>query len=193
MNTMNISLSRLRSFYSEFNAPLLLHTMMRQEFPGSIAVITSCNAEAGPLLAMVAEINPMTPVLFLDDGKHAAHAQSLARHLGLTHLHRLTLTAPGANWKAELARSLDAMGLLAVITGRMRAKLPRIELDENGVFRINPLADWTKEEHNSEMTKRRNIPAFTGTADGGPDSCDLAIGMEEERHEGTAPVPSWSV
>jgi len=197
---MHTSLSRLQSFYSEFKAPLLLHAMIRQEFAGTVALLTSFDAESGLLLSMAAEINPETPVLFLDDGSQAAYARTLTSHLGLRHVHRLTpAAAEASSWKAELSRALDAMGLLAIVTGRRRAGCPKIELDENGVFRINPLAGWTKEEQNGEMAKRI-LPPYPLTGPviraGGPDPCDLAIGAEEGPAEDAAPLQAaatWSV
>jgi phosphoadenosine phosphosulfate reductase len=176
---MNISLTRLQSFYGDFKAPLLLHTIIRQEFPGSVALLTSFDADAALLLSMAAEVNPATLVIFLDDGRHSTYARTLTRHLGLNNVRRLSPVTPTEQaWKAELSEVLESLGLLAIITGRRRADLPRIELDENGVFRINPLAGWTKEAQNGEMTKR-NLPLpAPAPAPHEPDPCDLAIGAD---------------
>src|SRR5258708_3893217 len=47
----------------------LLAEMIRHEFPGRIALVSSFGIEAAVLLHMVASIDPATPVLFLDTGK----------------------------------------------------------------------------------------------------------------------------
>ena len=40
------------------------------EFAGRIAVVSSFGSQSAVLLAMVADIDPATPVLFLDTGQH---------------------------------------------------------------------------------------------------------------------------
>ena len=212
MAAMNTSLSRLQSFYGELSAPLLLHATIKREFPGNVAVLTSGGSGAALLLAMVAQIDPAIPVLFLNTGKHFGetreYVHSLARFLGLGDMREIApdpakaaLQDPhGDRWrtapvaccrlrKAEpLAGALEAMGLLALITGRGAAR--RIELDENGVFRINPLAAMTKEAQKDEMTKRalpphplesRNYAAI------GCESCTLQV----HRNDGDAGV--WAL
>lgn len=42
----------------------------REHFDGQIAVVSSFGAESAVLLHMISEIDPATPVLFLDTGKH---------------------------------------------------------------------------------------------------------------------------
>jgi len=209
---MNTSLTRLQSFYSEIKTPLLLHTMIKREFPGSIAVLTSFGAEAGLLLSMVAEVDPATPVLFLNTGKHFAqtldYSRTLSNHLGLSNV-RTVAPAPalladrdvkGELWQSDpvrcctlrksepLARALEDMGYLALITGRSPA--PRtIELDENGVFRINPLAGWKKEAQNDEMIKR-SLPSHPLAAAG-----YVAIGCEActlKAHVGQGTADRWA-
>ena len=54
---------------------------------GRIAVVSSFGAESAVLLALVAEIDPMVPVIFLQTGKHFAetleYKARLVAHLGL--------------------------------------------------------------------------------------------------------------
>src|SRR5271155_3113208 len=154
---MNTSLTRLQSFYGDLKAPLLLHAMIKREFPGTIALATAFAADAGLLLSMVAGIDPATPVLCLPSGKHSPeileYGRTLTTHLSLTRVHWVT---PGPE-PEPLAQILDTMGILALITGRTEAGSHRIALDESGVFRIHPFAGWSEEERMSEM-HRRNIP-----------------------------------
>ncbi len=76
--------------YAGVDGRELLHALLAVEFPGRIAVASSFGAESAALLALVAEIDPTTPVLFLDTGKlfreTIAYRERLAERLGLTDL-----------------------------------------------------------------------------------------------------------
>ena len=124
---------------------------------GSVAVVSSFGAESAVLLALVAEIDPSLPVLFLDTGKHfpetLAYRDQLVAHFRLTGLQILhpdpaDLAArdeSGLRWSydpdgcCEL-RKVRPLALAmprfdATLTGRKafqnatRASLPRFELD----------------------------------------------------------------
>jgi len=184
---MSTSLSRLSMFYGELGAPALLRVMIREEFPGKIALISSFGADAALLLAMVAEVDPAIPVLFLETEKHFPetldYVRALTATLKLTNVHWLKpdpalvarIDPSGDLWsttpnrccwmrKVEpLDRAVKELGLEALITGRKRhqtserAQLENIELDDKGIFRINPLAYYTKEKQREE-TVARNLP-----------------------------------
>lgn len=176
-----VSCSRLQMFYGQLDAAALLRVMIREEFKGEIALISSFGADAALLLAMVAEVDSVTPVLFLETGKHfsetLAYARTLTEKLGLTQVHWLTpdpvlaqRSDPGGElWRTQpnrccwlrkvepLARAVEQLGIKALITGRKRYQTPEraemqtIELDDKGIFRINPLAHWSKERQKQEM------------------------------------------
>ena len=55
--------------YRGADAYALLEAMIRDDFPGGVALVSSFGAEAGVLLHLVAEIDSKTPVIFLDTGK----------------------------------------------------------------------------------------------------------------------------
>jgi phosphoadenosine phosphosulfate reductase len=64
--------------------------VLRQAFaehPGRVAAVASFGAESAVLLALLAEIDPAVPVLFLETGKHfpetLTYRARLVRHLGL--------------------------------------------------------------------------------------------------------------
>lgn len=211
---MSTSLDRLQSFYGDLNTELLLTAMIRQEFPGNIAMLTSFGADAGLLLALVAEIDPALPILFLNTGKHFQetldYGRTLEKNLGLTNVIWLTpnetilnnIDKSGDLWKTQpsrccwlrkvepLNRAIESMGFLALITGRKRYQTPEranmqtIELDENGVFRINPLAGWSRDD-NREATLSRNIPPHPLVAKGfksigcAPCTAPIAEGQDE--------------
>jgi phosphoadenosine phosphosulfate reductase len=180
-----VSLTRLQAFYGDFDARPLLRAMIREEFPGRIALISSFGADAALLLSMVAEVDPATPVLFLETGKHFPetldYARRLSADIGLTRVHWLTpdpalvtRTDPeGMLWQSQpnrccwmrkvepLDRAITEMGLQALITGRKRyqtkerADMHSIELDDRGLFRINPLALWDRDRQKQDMAMRQ--------------------------------------
>jgi phosphoadenosine phosphosulfate reductase len=214
---MSASLSRLQTFYSDLSAPLLLHAMIKEEFSHSIALLTSFGADAGLMLALIAEVDPATPVLFLDTGKHFPetldYGRTLQQHFGLTNLRWLAPDpvlighhdSEGKLWSIQpnrccwlrkvepLNRALETMGILALITGRKRyqtserSAMETIELDENSVFRINPLAYWSKEQQAEEMEKR-NIPPHPLVAKGyksiGCAPCTLPVAEGQDERAG---------
>lgn len=124
---------------------------------GRVAMVSSFGAESAVLLHLVAQIDPATPVLFLETGKHfaetLAYRDLLIERLGLTNVINLTpdeaelakKDESGLRWSYDpdgcceirkvrpLAKALA--GFDASITGRKafqastRAQLPRFELD----------------------------------------------------------------
>lgn len=182
---MTVSLSRLQSFYGERDAHSLLRAMIREEFAGEIAVISSFGADTPLTLSLVAEVDPATPVLFLETGKHFPETlefvEDVTRHFKLTSVYHLkpdpallqNVDPKGELWQSQpnrccwlrkvepLDRAVKEMGLKALITGRKRYQTPErgdmsnIEQDDKGVFRINPLAHWTREDVKRETGKRK--------------------------------------
>ena len=182
--TAQLSLSRLAMYHGNLDADALLRAMILDEFAGKIALISSFGADAALMLALVAEVNSDTPVLFLETQKHFPetldYAKSLTEKLGLKHVHWLTpdlemvarIDPKGDLWsvtpnrccwmrKVEpLNKAVEQLGLHALITGRKRyqtldrAELQTIELDDKGIFRINPIALWSKERQKQEMEAR---------------------------------------
>lgn len=142
-------------------------------FRGRIALVSSFGAEAAALLHFVAKVDPATPVLFLETGKHfaqtIAYRQDLARQLGLRDvrdIRPLAEEAARADPKGDLwRRDNDACcalrkvrplagalsGFDAWFTGRkrvhggLRAHLPVVEAASPHI-KINPLARWSGED-----------------------------------------------
>lgn len=48
----------------------MIALVTRELYEGQIAVVSSFGAESAVLLHMISQIDPATPVLFLDTGKH---------------------------------------------------------------------------------------------------------------------------
>jgi phosphoadenosine phosphosulfate reductase len=142
-------------------------------FPGRIALVSSFGAESAVLLHMVSQIDPNTPILFLDTGMQFGqtldYRRTLAERLGLTDVRDLrpafrqlaAVDPSGTLWKTDtdaccalrkvvpLAQALE--GFDAWITGRKRfqaitrAGLPVVERSQ-GKVKVNPLANWSKAE-----------------------------------------------
>ncbi len=180
-----VSLSRLEAFHGHLKALPLLRVMIRDEFAGKIALVSSFGADAALLLSMVAEVDPSTPVLFLETNKHfpetLTYAKELAEQLGLTNVVWLTpdeemlarIDPKGDLWQSQpnrccwlrkvepLDRAVKEMKLAALITGRKRYQTPEradmqtIERDDKGIFRINPLAFWDQEKQQEAIILRK--------------------------------------
>jgi len=178
------SLSRLQSFYSDLEPQALIKAMVRDEFDGKIAAFSSFGSYSALLLSMVAEADKDIDVLFLETGKHfketLEYVELLKKELGLKNIKMLTpdpkmlknADPNGDLWKHNtnrccwirkvdpLARAIEEAGYEALITGRRRYQtsdrkdLEKIELDEDGRFKINPFALWDKDKIKEEFEKR---------------------------------------
>lgn len=212
-----VSLTRLQMFYGDLEALPLLRVMIREEFKGKIALISSFGADAALLLSLVAEVDKDTPILFLETHKHFPetldYAKSLSKELGLTKVHWLTpdkemaarIDPDGTLWSTQpnrccwlrkvepLNRAVEELKLAALITGRKRyqtedrAEMQTIELDDKGIFRINPLALWSKERQKQEMATR-GLPEHPLMSKGYPSigcaPCTKPVGKGEDERAG---------
>ena len=150
---------RLNRLHKGMSTREMLVTVLSERIAGEVAVVSSFGAESSVLLHLIAQIDPTTPVLFLETGKHfpetLAYRDLLIERLGLTGLRNLTPDAEvlaardgnGLRWSFDpdgcceirkvipLARALD--GFDAAITGRKgyqsstRTGLPRFEIDRS--------------------------------------------------------------
>ncbi len=160
--------------FRDADAAALLRAMIAEVFPGRVALTSSFGAEAAVLLHLVAEIDPKTPVIFLNTGKlfgeTLRYRDALIDRFGLRDVRTVVpdprrvadLDADGVLWygnpdmccyirKVEpLQKALD--GFTATISGRKgfhggeRVGLAKVEADDDGRFKINPLADWRKSD-----------------------------------------------
>ena len=157
----------------------LLRVMIRDVFPGRLAVTTSFGAEAAVLLDLVAQIEPATPVLFVDTDalfdETTAYREHLARHLGLMDVRiarpslaelaaaaELWASVPDACCRLRKVRPFERLtsGFAALIDGRKgfhggdRASLPTISGGTGSVVKISPLARWDEAQLNATFTDR---------------------------------------
>lgn len=162
----------------------ILRAAIREEFCGRIALVSSFGAESAALLHLVAAIDPATPVIFLDTGKHfaqtLAYRKKLARDLGLSDVrdaHPDTDDLARHDARGELWRSdpdacctlrkvfpLEAAlaGFDAWITGRKqfhggaRLALPVFEAAAPFI-KVNPIVRWSSDDIQSYM-KAHSLP-----------------------------------
>jgi phosphoadenosine phosphosulfate reductase len=193
---------------------MALRRAIREDFAGRIAVVSSFGAESAVLLALVADIDPTTPVLFVDTKQHfaetLAYRDELVRFLGLTDVRSIAPTVaeieandpPGELWRFDpdaccrfrkvtpLDRALEPFA--AWVTGRKRHQaLTRIALpvveQVDGKTKINPLADWTAAQIEAEIV-RRGLPAHPLSAMGYPSigcaTCTRAVASGEDPRSG---------
>ena len=172
----------------------ILELALTGEFAGKTAVVSSFGAESAVLLHLVAQIDPLTPILFLNTGKlfgeTLRYRDRLQDTLGLGDVRSLApslgdraLNDPeGALWSRDadaccqfrktvpLAKALAPFA--AQITGRKRfqtrerAEMQAVEFFE-GRFRFNPLADWTLDQLETYTTKY-DLPRHPLVEDGYP-------------------------
>ncbi len=166
-----VSASALEQRYASLGTTDLLERLLLRELPGRVAAVSSFGAESAVLLHLVADVDPATPVIFVDTLKMfdetLRYRETLVRRLGLSDV-RIERPDPvvlsmrdaaGERWSfdpdgccdlrkvAPLRRALASFD--AWISGRKgfqagtRTALPRFEVDE-GRLKINPLADWDK-------------------------------------------------
>jgi phosphoadenosine phosphosulfate reductase len=192
----------------------LLGLAIDRHFRGAIAAVSSFGAEAALLLDMIARIDPATPVIFLETGKHfpetLRYRDRLIARLGLTGVQSerpepadREITDPdGHLWSRNpdaccglrkvrpLERALQ--GFDAWITGRKRfqagsrAGLPRLEVVD-GRVKVNPLADWTQADVDAAFAAR-GLPRHPLVDQGYPSigclPCTRRVGEGEDPRAG---------
>lgn len=170
----------------------VLRFVLNDMAPGRAAVVSSFGAESVVLLHHVASVDPATPVIFLDTGKHfdetLRYRDMLVERLGLTNVRS---TVPDATRLAEhdpngelhaieadacchlrktepLERALA--GFDVSITGRkrhqnaLRLRMPVVEAD-GARTKVNPLAEWSPSEVRAYMVLHE-LPAHPLTERG---------------------------
>ncbi|MBU6299807.1 MAG: phosphoadenylyl-sulfate reductase [Alphaproteobacteria bacterium] len=172
----------------------IVELALKGEFAGKTALVSSFGAESAVLLHLMAEIDPSTPVLFLNTGKlfgeTLRYRDRLQERLGLgdirslaPHLSDNVARDPeGTLWARDtdsccefrkvipLKRALE--GFAAQITGRKRfqtknrAAMQAVEFFE-GRFRFNPLADWSQGDLEAYMIEHA-LPRHPLVEDGYP-------------------------
>ena len=172
----------------------ILELALKEEFAGKTAVVSSFGAESAVLLKLVADIDPNTPILFLNTGKlfgeTLRYRDRLQELLGLGDVRslapsleaRLKADPDGTLWSRDtdaccnfrkvipLNRALEPF--TAQITGRKRfqtrerADMQPVEYFE-GRYRFNPLWQWDLQQLEA-FSERHKLPRHPLVEDGYP-------------------------
>ena len=176
---------RLNAELRGASAETIMRVAIEEEFPGRIAVISAFAVESAVLVNLTAEIDPATPLLFLDTGKHfpetLTHRAYLIERLGLTDARLITpfedqMAAedpdgdlwsrdPDACCALRKTRPLASVleGFDAWVTGRKRFQsetrmaLKTVDMDDEGRVKFNPLANWSRDDVDTYL-KERDLP-----------------------------------
>lgn len=192
----------------------LLAAALGGPLAGEVACVSSFGTESVLLLAMVAAVDPATPVLFLETARHfpetLRYRDTVARVLGLSDIRdlmpdpaeerasdptgQLWYFDPDACCGLRKVRPL-ASGLApfrAWITGRKRyqgasrAALAPVERTD-GRIKLNPLAEWSADAIAREIA-RRGLPAHPLAAEGyrsiGCEPCTRPVGPDTDPRAG---------
>jgi phosphoadenosine phosphosulfate reductase len=163
----------LISRFGHLDGPALLAPMLRDVFPGRLAVVSSFGAESAVLLHMAAGIDRRVPVIFLQTGKlfpeTLAYRDRLIEQLGLDNVRSVTpdfaalarddpdgtlhASNPDGCCHVRKVAPLDRAlaGLQAWVTGRKRfhggARGHLATLEAAGSrLKVNPLARWSRDD-----------------------------------------------
>ena len=203
----------LRAQGEDLGAQELLRLAI-ESFSGKIAVISAFAAESVVLLHQLAQLDPTTPVLFLNThklfGETMRYRDRLQETLGLTDIRsvgphpddRRAQDPAGTLWSRDpdacchfrkvvpLRRTLT--GFDAIVTGRKRfqtaerATMHKVELVE-GRVRFNPLVDWSLPELIAYMDEHR-LPKHPLINDGYPSigciPCTRRVAADEGYRDG---------
>ena len=212
-----LSVHKIEKYSEEFETktPQEIIEWAVNRFAPSIVMSSSFQTQSMPLLHMASRILPDLPIFFLDTGYHfwetLMFREKLAEEweLNIIDLYR------GARWDAfarQNTRSLPVedpnlccylhkvepmqnalKGYKAWISGirrdqtTARAHAKFLELQEDGMLKINPLLNWTKADVNRYI-EENNLPKHPlfekGYRSVGCAPCTIAIGVNDDERAG---------
>ncbi len=187
-------LARLNSELRQASAQEILRAAITREWPGGLTYVSSFGAESVGMLALIAEVDPSLPIVFIDTGMHFPqtldYKDEVIARLGLTGVRNITpneterkvLDPKNMLWKTDpdaccalrkvrpLEPALEGFG--AWITGRKRfhggarMSLPVFE-HADGRYKVNPLANWTQADVDAYL-KEKDLPRHPLVSQGYP-------------------------
>jgi phosphoadenosine phosphosulfate reductase len=204
----------LNERYAHWRTMDVLDDVVRREFDGQVALVSSFGADSVVLLHLAATVDPAIPVIFIDTGKIFGsthrYRDEIVERLGLTDV-RLARPDPATLathdsdsglWLREpdrccairkvapLARAIS--GFDAWISGRKRyqggtrSRLPLVEAEGERI-KVNPLAGWSKDDLEA-YRKVHDLPEHPLVADGfrsiGCMPCTTRVADGEDERDG---------
>ena len=214
---LNFSQDELDRLASEMESqtPQQIITWAVETFSPQIAVSSSFQTQSVPLLHMVSRIDPEMLIFFLDTGFHfwetLIFREQLQRELGLR-IQNLYVDRQWKNFLDRFGRNLydqdpdlccylrkvqpmqKAMTTVrAWISGIRRDQTANrrsariLELERDGLVKINPLLNWTREDVRAYM-KEHDLPAHPLLEKGyrsiGCKPCTRAVAQDEDERAG---------
>lgn len=182
MDTCELECGELKAACQEMACINLLEYLIKEKFPGKIAVTASLRARSIIVQQMIAEVDPNTPIIYLTAGKQfpesEAYRAKIIERFGFTNV----LNPVGGNesvihpgdqdhieWvKARYDRShgatQEAMHLnntlepytcwISAVYHFDQDKTVRNRVEREGrIIRVNPLIDWDMERVQNFMTE----------------------------------------
>ena len=172
-----LGIMALNGMFDELDGLSVLRQATTELLPGNLAIVSSFGADSAVLLHMVAQVDPILPVFFLETRKHfpetLQYVETLKRHLGLLNVTALRPDAAdlarfdpaGDLWETDpdscchirKTEPLDAAvaGFGGWVTGRKRYQtaergvLPHFELTADDRIKVNPLAYFSDADVNA--------------------------------------------
>jgi phosphoadenosine phosphosulfate reductase len=212
-----LSAHKIEKYSKEFETktPQEIIEWAADRFAPFIAMSSSFQTQSMPLLHMATRIMPDLPILFLDTGYHFWETQEFREKiehewkLNTIDLRRLphwdifvrqhtrTLPVQDPNLCCFLHKVQPMQNALkgykAWITGirrdqtAVRAKANFLELQPDGLLKINPLLNWTKADVNRYI-EEHNLPKHPlyekGYRSVGCAPCTIAIGVNDDERAG---------
>ncbi len=184
--------SLLNERFAALDTHAMLSDVLSDPSLGNIAVVSSFGTESAALLHLVAQVNPATPVIFVDTlklfGETLRYRDELVKLLGLTQVRVIEpdplalriMDNKGLLWQRDvnsccairkvepLARALK--GVDSWISGRkafQASTRAHVRLFEkvDGKLKINPLAGWSKTDLDAYFAAH-DLPRHPLEADG---------------------------
>jgi len=190
---IKIDLGEENSILSGLKAEDILIRAADHLFPGRLCVVSSFGAEAVVLLHLISQTRPEIPVIFLNTGKlfpeTLRYRDRLQAQLNLMDVRSMgpspiDLTRDDADatlWSRNTdqccairkvkPQERATHGFSALITGRKkfqtreRAEMNVLELNSDGRYRLNPLANWSLHELKSYI-ETHDLPRHPLVKDG---------------------------
>ncbi|MBI3169801.1 MAG: phosphoadenylyl-sulfate reductase [Chloroflexi bacterium] len=185
------------------------------EFLPEIALSSSFQTQSMPLLHMVANIKRSVPVFFIDTGYHLWETLMFREWLASEWKLNVIDLYRDPRWNTFVLHNIRALpfedpnlccylhkvqpmqkalkDLKAWISGirrdqtAVRAQAKILELQEDGLLKVNPLLNWTKADI-SQYAKENNLPSHPLLSKGyrsvGCAPCTIAIGADEDERAG---------
>ena len=182
--TVEQRLQRLNAELRTASAQTILRASLLREWADDITYVSSFGAESAVMLALIADVAPDMPIIFLETGMHFPqtldYKDTLIERLGLSNVrnqtpdpeqrqasdpqNRLWKEDPDACCTLRKVRPLEPAldGFSAWITGRKRfhggarLNLPVFEFSD-GRFKVNPMASWTQDDV-QDYIRHRQLP-----------------------------------